>query len=160
LLRYYAVFVPLFSFQYCSSVYIVARTVYCGTKYMYEELWFSARLGQEISVSYTAFRAAGIAKSVDSLMAGRSGVLVCVGARFSGPIQDRPRPTQPRGKWLPPVFSGGKAAGAWRLPPNSFWRRGRVWLEIPSVRAWHVMRLLYLYATAFKPTQGPTQPSS
>ena len=85
---------------------------------MSEESWFSARLGQEISVSSTAFRADGIAKSVDSLVAGWSGVLICVGVRFSGPIQTISKPIQPHGKWLPPVFSGGKSAGAWRLSPH------------------------------------------
>jgi len=67
----------------------------------------------------SACRAAGIAKSVDSLMAGRSGVLTFVGARFSGPIQTRPKPTQPHGKWLPPVFSGVKrlGRGAYHPPP-------------------------------------------
>jgi hypothetical protein len=47
----------------------------------------------------------------DSLRAGRSGNRIPVGGRdFPHPF----RPTQPPIKWIPALFSGDKAAGAWR----------------------------------------------
>lgn len=100
---------------------------------------------------------------VDSLMAGRSDVLTCVGARFSEPIQTRPKPTQPHGKWLPPVFSGVKrlGRGAYHTPRSGAgveYGQSSAFISIPSVRAWPVMELLYLVTIAFKPTQGSSQP--
>jgi hypothetical protein len=49
----------------------------------------------------------------DSLRAGRSGDRIPVGARISAPVQTGPGATQPPIQWVPGLFPGGKAAGAW-----------------------------------------------
>jgi len=53
----------------------------------------------------------------DSLRAGQSGDRILVGARFSAPVQISPgaHPGDTVGKGS---FPGGKAVGAWRLPPT------------------------------------------
>ena len=41
-----------------------------------------------------------------------------------------PRLTQPPVEGVPAVFPRGKAPGSWRSPPNPFWRRGWVCVEL------------------------------
>ena len=61
----------------------------------------------------------------DSLRAGRSGDRIPVGARFSYPCRPPLGPTQPPVLYNGyRVFTGGKAAGAWRWPPTRILRRG------------------------------------
>ena len=49
----------------------------------------------------------------DSLWAGRSADRIPVQARYSVPNQSDPRITQPPVQWVPVLFPGVKAAGAW-----------------------------------------------
>jgi hypothetical protein len=64
------------------------------------------------------------------LRAWRSGNRNPVGRNFPYPFRSAPRPTQPSAQWVPDLFYGGKAAGAWRWPPTTFYRRCRVWVEL------------------------------
>jgi hypothetical protein len=82
------------------------------------------------------------------------GIATCYGLNVPGiesrcgrdfPYPSRPvlGPTQPPVQWVPGFFPGGKADGAWRLPPTSSSAevRGRVelYLYSPSVPSWQVI---------------------
>jgi hypothetical protein len=54
------------------------------------------------------------ARVAQSLWAGRSGDRIPVGVRFSAPVQTDPGIPQRPLQWVPRLFPGGKAAGAWR----------------------------------------------
>jgi len=64
------------------------------------------------------------------LRARRSGDRNPVGRNFPYLFRSAPRPTQPPAQWVLDPFYGGKAAGAWRWPPTTFYRRCRVWVEL------------------------------
>ena len=69
-----------------------------------------------------------------SLRAGPSWNRIPLGARFSAPVQTDSGLTQPTAQWVLSLFSGGKAAGAWRWPPtpSSAEVKERVELHFPS----------------------------
>jgi len=55
------------------------------------------------------------------------------------------RPTELNVQWVPGLFSGGKAARAWRWPPIPFWRRGKI--ELCSEPSWRVLgSAIYLFS--------------
>ena len=152
------------------SILVLQLCVYkCQNSVLYYELYIRGDVVQcpagirNVSLLHSV-QGGRDSEVVDSLMAGRSGVLACVRARFSEPIQTRPKPTQPHGKWLPPVFSGLKRLrrGAYHIPASGVgieYGQNSAFISFHSVGAWSVMELLYLVTTAFKPTQRPTQPS-
>jgi hypothetical protein len=93
----------------------------------------------------------------DSLRAGRSGDRIPVTARFFAAVQTGPGDRPASYKWVPGIFPGGKAAGAWSWPPtpNSAEVKETVelYLYSPSGPSWPVLErtlpiYIYIYCSA------------
>jgi hypothetical protein len=59
-----------------------------------------------------------LSRCSDLIRAWRSRIQTPVGREFSDLYELAPRPTQSPIKWIPGLFPGGKAAGAWRWQAN------------------------------------------
>jgi hypothetical protein len=90
---------------------------------------------------------------------GGQGIEPRWGRDFPHPSRPALGHTQPPTQWLPGLFHGGKAAGAWCWPPTPYCAevKGRVelYLYSPFGLPWPVLRwtLLYFYLELFSQRQ-------